>query len=168
MLLLADPATAVLDPFRQHKTLNLNCFVHDPVTLESYTRDPRYVALKAERYLQTTGIADTVYFGPEAEFFIFDDVRFSQDQRSAFYQVDSIEGIWNSAATRSPTWAFKRATRRATSPSLRWTFPGPALGDDPRDGTAGHRDRGAAPRGGLGRPAEIDMRYDTLLRWPTS
>ena len=98
MILLPDPDTAVIDEFRQHKTLNLNCFVHDPVTLESYTRDPRYVALKAERYLEASGIADTAYFGPEAEFFIFDDVRFSQDQHSAFYQVDSVEGIWNSRA----------------------------------------------------------------------
>ena len=121
MLLAPGPATAVFDPFRQHKTLNLNCFVHDPVTLESYSRDPRYVALKAERYLQTTGMADTVYFGPEAEFFIFDDVRFSQDQRSAFYQVDSIEGTGTRRPTRSRTWASSRATRRGTSPCRPWT-----------------------------------------------
>ncbi|HMK63181.1 MAG TPA: glutamine synthetase beta-grasp domain-containing protein, partial [Acidimicrobiales bacterium] len=68
MLLVPDPSTAVIDPFRRHKTLNMNCFVRDPVTGESYSRDPRYVAVKAEAYLQTTGIADTVYFGPEAEF----------------------------------------------------------------------------------------------------
>src|SRR6202035_2387158 len=80
MLLLPDPTTAVLDPFRQHKTLNLNCFVHDPLTLEHYSRDPRFVAQKAEAHLKSTGIADTSYFGPEAEFFIFNDVRFSQDQ----------------------------------------------------------------------------------------
>jgi glutamine synthetase len=65
MLLFPDPNTAVIDPFRQHKTLNMNCFVSDPVTGESYTRDPRYVAQKAEAYLASTGIADTVYFGPE-------------------------------------------------------------------------------------------------------
>jgi glutamine synthetase len=97
MLLVPDPNTAVVDPFRQHRTLNLNCFVRDPITLEPYSRDPRHVARKAEAYLGTTGIADTAYFGPEAEFFIFDDVRYSQDTRSAFYQVDSIEGHWNSA-----------------------------------------------------------------------
>ena len=96
MLLMPDPNTVVLDPFRQHKTLNINCFVRDPVTLEPYSRDPRYVASKAEAYLGTTGIADTCYFGPEAEFFIFNDVRYSQDQRHAFYQVDSVEGNWNS------------------------------------------------------------------------
>ena len=107
MILLPDPSTAVIDEFRQHKTLNLNCFVHDPITLENYSRDPRYVALKAEHYLRATGIADTVYFGPEAEFFIFDDVRFSQDQHSAFYQVDSVEGIWNSARDEKPNLGYK-------------------------------------------------------------
>jgi len=107
MLLIPDPGTAVLDPFRQHKTLNLNCFVRDPVTGESYSRDPRHVARKAEEYLVSTGIADTVYVGPEAEFFIFDDVRFGQDQRSASYSVDSVEGIWNSDRDESPNLGFK-------------------------------------------------------------
>src|SRR2546429_369194 len=71
MLLMPDPNTAVIDPFRVHKTLNINCFVRDPVTGASYSRDPRYVAQKAEEYVRSTGIADTIYFGPEAEFFIF-------------------------------------------------------------------------------------------------
>jgi glutamine synthetase len=102
MLLIPDPNTAVLDPFRQHKTLNINCFVKDPVTGESYSRDPRYIAQKAENYLQSTGIADTAFFGPEAEFFIFDQVRFGQDQRSAMYSVDSIEGAWNTTGEKNP------------------------------------------------------------------
>ena len=96
MLLFPDPDTAVVDPFRQHKTLNLNCFVRDPVTGESYSRDPRYVAQKAEDYLRGTGIADTAYFGPEAEFYIFDSARFDQNQYSGYYHLDSIEGVWNS------------------------------------------------------------------------
>src|ERR1700738_5306990 len=79
MLLMPDPDTAVIDPFRQHKTLNINCFVRDRVARHSYPRDPRYVAQKAQDYLQSTGIADTAYFGPEAEFYIFDDVRFDQN-----------------------------------------------------------------------------------------
>src|ERR1700745_271374 len=74
MLLVPDPNTAVLDPFRRHKTLNINCFVRDPVTGESYTRDPRYVSRKAEEYLASTGIADPCYFGPEAEFYVFNDI----------------------------------------------------------------------------------------------
>src|SRR6202007_236616 len=76
MLLLPDPTTAVIDPFRQHKTLNMTFFVHDPLTGEPYSRDPRNIAKKAQEYLKGTGLADTVYFGPEAEFYIFDDVRF--------------------------------------------------------------------------------------------
>jgi glutamine synthetase len=95
MLLLPDPSTATLDPFRRHKTLNLTFFVHDPMTGEPYTRDPRNVARKAEDYLRGTGIADTAYFGPEAEFYIFDDVRFETKQHEAYYHIDSVEGAWN-------------------------------------------------------------------------
>jgi glutamine synthetase len=97
MILVPDPSTAVVDPFRQHATLNINCFVLDPITGESYSRDPRYVAKKAEDYLSSTGVADTAYFGPEAEFFVFNDVRYGTDQRSSLYAVDSIEGSWNTA-----------------------------------------------------------------------
>jgi glutamine synthetase len=107
MLLMPDPDTAVIDPFRQHKTLNINCFVRDPVTGESYTRDPRYVAQKAQDYLVSTGIADTAYFGPEAEFYIFDDVRFDQNSHEAYYSVDSVEGIWNSGKDEGPNLGFK-------------------------------------------------------------
>ena len=107
MLLVPDPNTAVIDPFRTHKTLNVNCFVRDPVTGEPYSRDPRYVAKKAEDYLVSTGLADTAYFGPEAEFYIFNDVRFSQDQHSAFYSVDSVEGVWNSDKDEGPNLGFK-------------------------------------------------------------
>ncbi|RJL32588.1 type I glutamate--ammonia ligase [Bailinhaonella thermotolerans] len=96
MLLLPDPSTAVVDPFRQHKTLNINFFVHDPLTGEAYSRDPRNVAKKAEDYLRGTGVADTVYFGPEAEFYIFDDVRFETKANAGYYYLDSVEGAWNS------------------------------------------------------------------------
>jgi glutamine synthetase len=95
MLLLPDPSTAMLDPFRQHKTLNLTFFVHDPLTGAPYTRDPRNIARKAEEYLKGTGIADTSYFGPEAEFYIFDSARFSTSPNEGFYHLDSIEGAWN-------------------------------------------------------------------------
>jgi glutamine synthetase len=98
MLLLPDFTTAVLDTFRQHKTLNLTFFVHDPFTRESYSRDPRNVARKAEAYVKDSGIADTVFFGPEAEFYIFDDVRFETRENASFYYLDSIEGAWNTGA----------------------------------------------------------------------
>ncbi len=95
--LLPDPATAYVDPFRTAKTLNLNFSIVEPRTGEPYDRDPRQVASKAEEYLRTTGIADTVYFGPEAEFYIFDDVRYESKINGSSYSVDSIEGAWNSA-----------------------------------------------------------------------
>ncbi len=164
MILMPDPRTAIIDPFRQHPTMNINCFVQDPVTGESYSRDPRYVAKKAEDYLQSTGIADTVYFGPEAEFFIFNDVRFMQDQRSAFYQVDSVEGIWNSAKDEKPNLGFKPRYKEGY-------FPVPPMDhfQDLRsemvmtmqklglDIEVQHHEVGTAGQ------AEIDMRFDTLL-----
>ena len=95
MLLLPDPTTAYVDPFRIHPTLNMTFFIHDPLTREAYSRDPRNVAAKAEAYLAGTGIADTVYMGPEAEFYVFDDVRYETTPNGSFYKVDSIEGAWN-------------------------------------------------------------------------
>jgi len=95
MMLLPDIATARLDPFRAAKTLNVNFFVHDPLTRESYSRDPRNVARKAEEYLTSTGIADTAFFGAEAEFYMFDSVRFGSKANGTSYEVDSIAGWWN-------------------------------------------------------------------------
>jgi glutamine synthetase len=95
MLLLPDPTTALIDPFRTHKTLNITFFVHDPLTGEAYSRDPRNIARKAEEYLRGSGIGDAAYFGPEAEFYIFDDVRFETKQNSGYYFVDSVEAAWN-------------------------------------------------------------------------
>jgi glutamine synthetase len=95
MKLIPDPATAFLDPFRKAKTLVMNFSIRDPFTDEPYSRDPRNVAAKAEAYLTSTGIADTVFFGPEAEFYVFDDVRFDTNQHSGYYFIDSIEGAWN-------------------------------------------------------------------------
>ena len=95
MLLFPDPASAFLDPFTAHPTLVMICNVKDPVTGESYTRDPRYIATKAESYLKSSGLADTAYFGPEPEFFVFDDVRFDQSYNYGFFYLDSEEGFWN-------------------------------------------------------------------------
>lgn len=164
MILVPDPNTAVIDPFRTHNTLNINCFVRDPVTGEAYSRDPRYVAKKAEDYLASTGIADTAYFGPEAEFFIFDDVRFMQDQRSAFYSVDSVEGIWNSARDEGPNLGFKPRYKQGY-------FPVPPMDhfQDLRsemtltlmrcgiEVEVQHHEVGTAGQ------AEIDVKFDTLL-----
>ena len=107
MLLKPDPETAKIDPFMSATTLTLICNVFDPVTLEPYTRDPRFIAAKAEDYLRSTGIADTSYWGPEAEFFIFDDVRYEQTPNTGFYKVDSKEAIWNSAREENPNLGYK-------------------------------------------------------------
>ncbi len=96
MLLLPDVTTAFIDPFRVHKTVALNFFVHDPFTREAYSRDPRNVAKKAESYLASSGIADVAYFGAEAEFYIFDSIRHDTNAHSGFYFIDAEEGAWNS------------------------------------------------------------------------
>jgi len=97
MKLVPDLTTAYLDPFRVEKTLNINFDIVDPYTNEPYSRDPRQVAKKAEAYLKSTGIADTAFFAPEAEFYIFDDVRFITGPNTSFYEIDSIEAAWNTA-----------------------------------------------------------------------
>ncbi len=107
MLVIPDPSTAIIDPFYKYKTLVLQCDIADPITRERYSRCPRYIAQKAENYLKSTGIGDTVYFGPEAEFFIFDDVRFDQTAHSGYYFIDSDEGIWNSGREENPNLGYK-------------------------------------------------------------
>lgn len=107
MVLLPDPDMAFLDPFTERPTLDIVCDVHDPVTGQPYTRDPRFVTRKAEQYLKGTDIADTSYWGPEIEFYIFDDVRFDQTYNEAFYRVDSIEGFWNSGDSSRPNLGYK-------------------------------------------------------------
>src|SRR2546428_6274811 len=98
MLLVPDPEGAYIDPFLKVSTLVLHCFVRDPVTGEMYTRDPRGIARKAELHLQQTGIADTSYWGPECEFYIFDSIRFDQNQHEGYYYIDSVAGVWNSGS----------------------------------------------------------------------
>jgi len=101
MILIPDPTTAVMDPFRAVPTVNFFCFIKDPITGESYSRDPRYIAKKAEQHLKSTGIADTAYFGPEAEFYVFDEARFDQNQYSGYYFLDSEEAAWGSGSPGS-------------------------------------------------------------------
>src|SRR6202451_3075129 len=97
MLLIPDPATAILDPFFETRTLVMICNVIDPITRQHYDRDPRWIARKAEMYLKNSGLADTAYFGAEAEFFIFDNVRFDQNAHEGYYFIDADEGRWNSS-----------------------------------------------------------------------
>jgi glutamine synthetase len=165
MMLVPDPDTAVLDSFRQHKTLIMNCFVRDPLTGEPYSRDPRHIAQKAEQYLKGTGIADTAYFGPEAEFFIFDDVRFDTNAQSSYYYVDSIEAQWNTGRDEGPNLGYKPRHKQGY-------FPVPPMDHftDLRSEMvvelerAGievelqHHEVGTAGQG------EIDIKFDSLLR----
>ncbi len=107
MILIPDPSTARVDPICQVPTLSVICDIKDPLTKEHYSRDPRYVARKAEEYLKKTKIADTVYIGPELEFFVLDDVRFDQNEHSGYYYVDSIEGEWNTGRDEKPNLGYK-------------------------------------------------------------
>jgi glutamine synthetase len=164
MILLPDSNTAVIDPFRQHKTLNINCFVHDPITHEPYSRDPRHIARKAEQYLLSTGIADTAYFGPEAEFFVFDDVQYGSGVNYAGYKVDSVEGHWNTDREELPNLGYKLRSKEGY-------FPVP-----PSDKFADLRSEMILTLERLGvaievhhhevataGQAEIDMRFDSML-----
>jgi glutamine synthetase len=164
MLLMPDPSTAFVDPFAEAATLVLIANVKDPVTGESYSRDPRYIAQKAESYLKSTGIGDTAYFGPEPEFFILDDVRFSQGYDHGFYYIDSKEGFWNSGKDEGPNLGYKPRYKEGY-------FPVPPMDShqDLRtemmlelekvgvDVEVHHHEVATAGQ------AEIDMRFDSLV-----
>ncbi|MBR8838181.1 MAG: type I glutamate--ammonia ligase [Stigonema ocellatum SAG 48.90 = DSM 106950] len=107
MTMVLDPDTAWIDPFMQEPTLSIICSIKEPRTGEWYSRCPRVIATKAIDYLVSTGVGDTAFFGPEAEFFIFDDVRFDQTQHSGYYYVDSVEGRWNSGREEGPNLGYK-------------------------------------------------------------
>ena len=116
MLLVPDPTSVFLDPFTQLATLNMICDIQDPITRESYSRDPRYIAKKAVGYLQRSRVADTVYFGPEAEFFIFDDVRYDQRENEGFFHIDSVEAQWNRGRAEGPNLGHKIRLKQGYAP----------------------------------------------------
>jgi glutamine synthetase len=167
MLLIPDATTAFIDPFYDHTTLSLVCSIADPVLGEPYGRDPRYVAHKAERHLVASGIADVAYFGPEAEFFVFDHIAYEQREHRAFYEVDSSEGFWNtgSPAGTTPNQAYKLRQKEGY-------FPVP-----PSDSLANLRGEMVLTMESLGircefhhhevssgGQGEIDMRFQPLLQ----
>ena len=165
MKLIPDPATAYLDPFRKEKTLALNFSIVDPFTDEAYSRDPRNIAAKAEAYLARSGIADTVYFGPEAEFYVFDDVRFETKANAGYYYIDSIEGAWNSGRVE------EGGNRGYKTRYKGGYFPVPPVDhySDLRDqmsielGRAGIQVERAHHEVGTAGQAEINYKFDTLL-----
>ena len=116
MLLLLDPDTAFIDPVAELPTLVISCDVYDPITKQPYSRDPRYVAKKAEAYLKQTGIGDTAFFGPEAEFFIFDNIRYGSSTNESFYEIDSAEGWWNSGDKSKPNFGGQILPKRGYFP----------------------------------------------------
>jgi glutamine synthetase len=169
MILIPDPTTAFVDPIFEVPTLVIFCDVYDPITRQAYTRDPRYVAKKAEEYLKKTGIADTIYIGPEAEFFLFDHVRYGGDANSAFYFIDSREGWWQSGEELEPNLG-------AQIPPKMGYFPVPPT-DTMQDVRSKivlalegvgvtvevhHHEVGTAGQG------EIDLRFGTLTRMADS
>ena len=167
MLLIPDPTTAFIDPYYKRTTLSLICSIADPVLGEPYARDPRFVAQKAERHLIQTGIADVAYFGPEAEFFVFDHIAYEQREHRAFYEIDSGEGFWNTGAPAgtAPNLAYKLRQKEGY-------FPVP-----PADSLANLRGEMVAAMESLGircefhhhevssgGQGEIDMRFQPLLK----
>jgi glutamine synthetase len=166
MLLIADAETAYVDPILEVPTLSMICNVFDPVTREPYTRDPRYIAQKAEAYLKTSGVADISYWGPEAEFYIFDDVRFDQSAQCGYYFIDSDEGVWNTGrAEQGKNLGYKLRHKEGYFP----VPPADTLQDIRSEMIlrleevgvpveVHHHEVGTAGQG------EIDMRYGTLTK----
>ena len=154
MLVIPDPSTACMDPFMAEPTLSLICNVVDPITKEPYSRDPRNIAGKAEKYLKSTGIGDTAYFGPEPEFFIFDEVRYESGVNHAFYKVDSVEGQWNTGREEAGgNLGYKPRYKEGYFPvAAHRLAAGHPHRDVPGDGVGRHPRRAPAPRGGHRRP----------------
>jgi glutamine synthetase len=165
MLLVADPETATLDPCLEIPTLKLICNVIDPLTREPYSRDPRHVAQKAEKYLKASKIADTSYWGPELEFYIFDEVRYDQAAQHGFYFIDSEEGVWNTGRQEGPNLGYKLRHKEGYFPAppadklqdLRSEIILKLMGVG-IDVEVHHHEVGTAGQG------EIDMRYTTLTK----
>ena len=165
MLAMPDPATAFMDPFCAVPTLSLTCTIHETGTREPYNRDPRGIAQRAERYLASTGVGDTAYFGPEAEFFIFDNVQYDSRANGTFYSVDSIEGIWNVGREEHPNTGYKIRHKEGYFP----VAPADTLQDIRTEmcltmmqlGVKIERQHHEVATAGQ---AEIDYRFDTLVR----
>ena len=165
MMMVPDSTSAFIDPIYNIPTLSLICDVRDPVSESDYTRDPRYVARKAEEFLKSTGTADTSYWGPELEHFIFDNVRFDQNEHSGYYFIDSEEGIWNSGSNEVPNLGHRPGYKQGYFP----TPPVDTLQDLRSEMILKMMDCGIeievhhheVATAGQG---EIDMRYDTLTR----
>lgn len=164
MLIIPDPETAFIDPFIEAPTLSMICDVFEPATKEKYVRCPRAIANKAVEYLKSTGIADTAYFGPEAEFFVFDDVRFDTTPNSSFYMVDSVEGRWNTGADEGPNLGYKPRFKEGYFP----VPPTDSLNDLRNEMVLNLMDMGLEVEAqhhevASGGQCEIDLKFATLM-----
>jgi len=165
MIVKPVPDTAFIDPFSEARTLVMICDICDPVTGEEYTRDPRNIARKSEKHLKGTGIADTAYFGPEAEFFIFDDIRFDQNEHEGYYHIDSVEGRWNTGREECPNLGYKPRYKEGYFP-----VPPTDSQQDIRNDMMLTMERIGVPiecqhhEVATGGQAEIDMKYGPLVR----
>jgi len=164
MIILPDAATAKMDPFTALPTLSLIANIFDPITKEAYTRDPRNIAKKAEAYLKASGIGDTAFFGPEAEFFIFDDVRYDSSANQSFYIVDSSEGTWNTGREEFPNLGYKPRHKEGYFP----VAPTDSLNDLRNEMVmemqkVGIRVECQHHEVATGGQAEIDMRFDSMV-----
>ena len=153
MLVKPVADTCFVDPFLHAKTLVAICNIADPLTGEDYTRDPRNIARKAEAFVKGTGLADVPYFGPEAEFFIFDDIRYDQNEHEGYYHIDSGEGRWNTGRQENPNLGYKIRYKEGYFPVPPDGQPaGHPKRDDAHPGVHRRPHRGAAPRGRNRRP----------------
>src|SRR5512141_2015207 len=164
MIIIPDATTAKMDPFTAIPTLSLICNIFDPITKEDYSRDPRNIARKADAYLKSTGIGDTAYFVPEAEFFIFDYVRFDSSSNQSFYVVDSVEGVWNSGREEFPNLGYKPRHKEGYFP----VSPTDSQNDLRNEMVlelqkVGIRVEAQHHEVATGGQAEIDMRFDSLV-----
>ncbi len=165
MLLIADAETAVMDPVLAIPTMNIICNVFDPLTRKPYSRDPRYVAQKAEAYLKSTGLADISYWGPEAEFYMFDSVRYDQNAQSGYYYIDSREGVWNTGRDENPNLGYKLRHKEGYFP----VPPSDQLQDIRSEILLALKDVGVKVEVhhhevGTAGQAEIDMRFGPLVK----
>ncbi len=164
MLIMPDAASATIDPFMAEPTLVMICDIQDPITGERYSRDPRNIAKKADAFLKTSGIADTAFFGPEAEFFIFDDIRYDSTEHSAYYFVDSSEGQWNTGREEGPNLGYKPRYKEGYFP----VPPTDSMHDIRTEMVltmeqVGIRVEAQHHEVATGGQAEIDMRFDEIV-----
>ncbi|MBN1766420.1 MAG: type I glutamate--ammonia ligase [Sedimentisphaerales bacterium] len=165
MLAIPDPGTACMDAFFREPTVSVIADIVDPITREAYSRDPRHIARKGAKFLKSTGIADTCFIGPEPEFFIFDEVRYEQNQHTGFYRIDSVEGAWNTARFEEPNLGYKPSFKGGYFP----VSPTDTYHDLRGDMTAELQKVGIVVEAhhhevATAGQAEIDMKFDELVK----